>query len=357
MEFGLFSNGHRHGRVAAYAYEEDLFEVVTADRLGFREAWLSEHIGLNRPDTLPAPELFICKAAALTKRIMLGPAVRLLPLYNPIDVATTAAVCDHLTGGRYMFGFGGGGLGLGNMEQRGMTDDLRHPMMLESIELILRCWSEHEPFAHEGEFWQGKWINVQPKPLQKPHMPLAVATNDDTFIRMAAERGYLLLMSHYDPPSLLREKMERYVLAQTAAGRRPERAPLRVCRQVYVAPTDKQAREEARAGMTVDIEEQKIGRPALYRRYIPEGGTIDDVTYDYLVEQGMIILGSPDTVCERIKALYDETGGFGALLLTAGRDWSTREKRARSMRLLRDAVAPYLADLDPDSRGGYAVGF
>src|SRR5581483_301985 len=173
--------------------------------------------------------------------------------------------------------------------------------------------------------WRGKWINVQPKPLQKPHMPLAVATNDDTFIRMAAERGYMLLMSHYDPPELLRQKMERYVLAATAAGRRPERGLLRVCRQVYVAPTDKQAREEARPGMTVDIEEQKIG--------------------------------SPDTVCERIKALYDATGGFGALLITAGRDWSTREKRARSLRLIRDQVAPYLADLDPDSRGGYAVGY
>src|SRR4051812_38001941 len=124
MEFGLFSNGHRRSRVAAQTYDEDLFEVVTADRCDFHEAWISEHIGLNRPDTLPAPELFICKAAALTKRIHLGPAVRLLPLYHPIDVATTAAVCDHLTDGRYMFGFGGGGLGLGNMEQRGTTDDL-----------------------------------------------------------------------------------------------------------------------------------------------------------------------------------------------------------------------------------------
>ena len=81
------------------------------------------------------------------------------------------------------------------------------------------------------------------------------------------------------------------------------------------------------------------------------------MTYDYLIERGMIMVGSPDSVCAQIKALYDPTGGFGVLLLTAGRDWSTREKRARSLRLLREQVAPYLADLDPDSRGGYAVGF
>ena len=357
MEFGLFSNGHRHNRVAAYSYEEDLYEVVTADRLGFHEAWISEHIGLNRPDTLPAPELFICKAAALTKRIRLGPAVRLLPLYHPVNVATQAAVCDHLTGGRYMFGFGGGGLGLGNMEQRGRTDDLRHPMMLESIDLILRCWTAPEPFEHEGRFWRGKWINVQPKPLQKPYMPVGVASNDDTFLTMAAERGFLVLISHYDPPAQIREKIERFTQAATAAGRRPERGLVRLCRQVYVANSVKQARDELRTGASVDIEEQKAGRPALFKRYVPPGGTIDDVSFDYLVDQGMIIVGDPDTVYQRIKALYDETGGFGGLLLTAGRDWSTREKRARSLRLFSEYVAPRLADLDPDRRGGYAVGY
>src|SRR5688572_20574531 len=244
MEFGLFSNGHRRSRVAAHTYDEDLFEVTTADRLDFHEAWISEHIGLNRPDTLPAPELFICKAAALTKRIRLGPAVRLLPLYHPIDVATQAAVCDHLTEGRYMFGFGGGGLGLGNMEQRGLSDDLRHPMMHESIELILRCWTETEPFEHEGEFWRGKWINVQPKPLQKPYMPVGVATNDEAFVRMAAERGFMLLLSHYETPAAIHQKIERFLLAASAAGQRPQRSLVRVCRQVYVASSDKQARDE-----------------------------------------------------------------------------------------------------------------
>jgi alkanesulfonate monooxygenase SsuD/methylene tetrahydromethanopterin reductase-like flavin-dependent oxidoreductase (luciferase family) len=107
----------------------------------------------------------------------------------------------------------------------------------------------------------------------------------------------------------------------------------------------------------VDIEEQKIGRPALYARYVPEGGTIADVTYDYLVDRGMIVVGDPDSVCQQLKALYDETGGFGTLLLTAGRDWATREKRARSFRLFAEHVAPYLADLEPDHRGGYAVGY
>src|SRR5689334_25309723 len=110
MKFGLFSNGERHnGPTPARTYREDAYEIITADKLGFEEAWISEHIGLFRPDTMPAPEMLICQLAAQTKRIRLGSAVRCVPLYHPVDIATQAAVCDQLTLGRYMFGFGAGG--------------------------------------------------------------------------------------------------------------------------------------------------------------------------------------------------------------------------------------------------------
>ena len=51
MEFGIFSNGERHNAIAADSYDEDLREVQLVDRLGFREAWISEHLrglGLTR---------------------------------------------------------------------------------------------------------------------------------------------------------------------------------------------------------------------------------------------------------------------------------------------------------------------
>jgi hypothetical protein len=78
MEFGLFSQHHRPARSVADAYEEDLFEVVAADQLGYREAWISEH-------AFPA-ELFICKAGGLTRSIRLGPGVRPLAIHHPLQV-------------------------------------------------------------------------------------------------------------------------------------------------------------------------------------------------------------------------------------------------------------------------------
>src|SRR5437870_1932729 len=134
MKLGIFSNGERHNKTAAEAYELDLQEIVAADRLGCSEAWVSEHIGADRPATLPIPDLLIAKAAALTQHIRLGVAVRLLPLYHPIDVASSVATCDHLTNGRYMFGFGGGGPESG-LDMRGIDRKYRHELMLESLDL------------------------------------------------------------------------------------------------------------------------------------------------------------------------------------------------------------------------------
>ena len=113
MEFGIFSNGFRPHTTASRTYEEDLAEIVLADQLGFRDAYISEHHGepiyIDTIDTLPVPELLMCKAAALTRRIRMGAAVKLIHLAHPVDTAIQAAVTDHVVGGgRFIFGFGSG---------------------------------------------------------------------------------------------------------------------------------------------------------------------------------------------------------------------------------------------------------
>ncbi len=79
----------------------------------------------------------------------------------------------------------------------------------------------------------------------------------------------------------------------------------------------------------------------------------DTVTFDELEEAGIYHLGDPDTVAQSLRRFYDDTGGFGTLLIVAGKKWATPEKVARSMRLFMEEVAPKLRDLvplrDPDS--------
>lgn len=69
---------------------------------------------------------------------------------------------------------------------------------------------------------------------------------------------------------------------------------------------------------------------------------------EYMMDREAFFCGDPDTVYRQVKEFYDEVGGFGVLLLLAGKDWGTREQRHRSMRMFMSEVAPRLAALKPD---------
>jgi len=342
MQIGLFSNGQRTSPVAKPSYDEDLFEIVLADELGVREAWISEHgtlLGMQAPDQLPCADLFICKAAALTKQIRMGPGIRPLPFFHPLQVATDCAVCDHLTGGRYMAGFG---LGFGDGNgQRGELPGDRRVMMTEAIDLILTAWTAPGRFDWDGEIWQGKDWHIIPQPLTKPHMEVAIAcSRTEGTLQLAAEKGFYPLMSWTPIPERLAEMVEIYLGTEGPAARPPTRGAIRISRFVYVADSLAQAKR--------DLAAFEIGMPARQGRldmFIPDGGTRDDLTMELMIDLGMFFCGDPDSVYDQVKALYDEVGGFGVFLLTCGKDWGSHDQRERSMRLFMEEVAPRLAQL------------
>lgn len=365
MEFGLYSSGERTNRIAADTYDEDLFEIMAADKLGFREARIAEHIGLQggetRPDKLSVADLFITKAAALTKQIRLGPGIRPLAIYHPVQVATDAAVCDHLTRGRYMAGFGVGAGSVGRyMQQRGLEEpgSSARARMHEAIDLILRCWTEPEPFDYDGMFWQGKAIDVIPKPYQKPHMPVGIAVSKTMgTAEMAGRLGFAPLFSQNDHPDHLREMGDVFVEAAKAAGRKPRRSDIRVCRVVWVSDSVKRARDELTPSITPYIEGTKRAYPGHYRHYLPPSGQVEDITFDHLADSGHMFVGDPELVYGRIKELYERSGGFGTFLVVLGKDYGTPRQRVRSLRLFMEHVVPRLRELDPDRTGPLEAAF
>ncbi|MYE39452.1 MAG: LLM class flavin-dependent oxidoreductase, partial [Chloroflexi bacterium] len=106
MEFGLFMMPlHPPYRSYADSYDRDLALIVEADRLGYHEAWIGEHI-TERWENAPCPDLLIAKALAMTDRIKLATGVTLLAIHNPVEVAHRIAMLDHMSRGRIYWGIG-----------------------------------------------------------------------------------------------------------------------------------------------------------------------------------------------------------------------------------------------------------
>ncbi len=360
MQFGLFSeSGHRHNPIAATTYQEDVDEIVLADELGFREAWIAEpnHV---RANTVTHASMIICKAAGLTEQIKFGSAIRQLPLHHPVELVQEANMCDQVTQGRYLFGYGG--THLASHEQLNMrgiqlngNDDTR-AMVHESIEIIQKAWASPKPFDFEGRFWSGRDVHVLPKPFQQPHPPIAAACSGsaDT-IELAARHGFIPLFGRgSDSAEDIRGMSELYLRVAAANGQPVSRGTFHVAHVIYVGDTDREALDDVRENLSILLEERKREGPYL-QKHVPPGKTLDDLTFDYMRDTGFYWVGSPDTIAETISEYYEESGGFGILLIFAGLPIASQAKVARSMRLLMEEVAPRLAHLDPDRQLATAV--
>ncbi len=351
MEFGIWSNGFRRATTPAKTYDEDLYEIILADKLGFRDAYISEHhsepVYIGKVDTLPVPELLMCKAAALTRQIRFGAAIKVAHMQHPVDVAIQAATTDQVIGdNRFIFGFGSGFPSPLFCEERGLTYEDRHERLRESLEVIQKCWSSEQPFDWDGKFWKGKNITALPRPVAGSTIPMATATDQPEMLKLAGEGGWTLLSAFLEPAHMLKIKADKYCAAANAAGQKNPRKNIAVSRLIYNAESKKQAIEDMRSEVEYELSFQlRRGLLNFARNVYKLPLTGDTVTIEDMVEHGLYTVGTPDDVAREVKLAWEKSGGFGELLLLIGKSWSTREKRERSMRAFMEHVAPQLKDL------------
>ncbi len=360
MDFGIFSNGFRKHTIAARTYDEDIHEIALAEELGFSVAYISEHHGeppyIGTVDTIPAPDMLMCKAAAVTKRIRMGAAVKLAHLHHPLDVAMQAAVASHLVGdGRFIFGFGSGFPSPLFSAERGLTYEDRHERLSESLDFILKCWTEDAPFDWNGKHWRAKGVVALPKPHPAP-LPMATATDSEAMLARAAANGWTLLTAFLEPAPHVKQKAAKFAAFAQAAGRPHGRRNVVGSRIVYVADSKRQAIDEMRDAVAyeVSVQAQRGFLTMLKRLYgldVPNGPN----AIEALAESGFYIVGAPDEVAAEITRFYEACGGFGTFLMVTGKDWATRAHRDRSMRRFMEEVAPQLRHLDPASETAAAA--
>jgi alkanesulfonate monooxygenase SsuD/methylene tetrahydromethanopterin reductase-like flavin-dependent oxidoreductase (luciferase family) len=356
MQFGLFMMPlHPPHRAFADCYDRDIAQIVLADQLGFREAWVGEHL-TERWENAPAPDLLLAQALALTKNVRLGTGVTLLALHNPVYLAHRLAMLDHMSRGRFQWGIGGGGIPT-DLSLFGLDPSSVRARSAEVLDVVLKLWASEGRFTYRGKFFDIDTPVLDPvkgrgyymKPLQQPHPPIAVAasTPDSSSMRMAGERGWIPMSSSLLSRSHLAAHWRLVESGAAGAGRRADRSNWRVARDVLVAPTSAMARERARAVLGRNyVEHQhpnRIGTVQMASTKLDPSIPDDAVTVDYLMEN-LWIVGDPAECTEKIHELYEVSGGFGALLsITTDSDDAGWDHE--SLRLLMEDVAPRVAHL------------
>ncbi len=337
------------GSTDADILREEVDQMVLSEELGFDSVWLTEHhyadYGLSS-----APTALMATVAARTERIRLGTAVYVVPFHHPLRLAEETATLDILSGGRLTVG-----LGRGNrpMEFYGhaVPQQQSRERMQEGVDVLLQAWTQdHVDF--EGAYWQIHNVPVYPKPLQRPHPPLAVAVTSPETIAWTASRGYAMLSSGLGTPlaQTLRNR-DAYVQALREHGcTQPQVDELLgrwvVTKHVYVAPTDAEAQAEAHdpemwyrdAFIRSLSAEQLHGlHPSVYDAANVMLARLHSQSWEELLQSALVI-GSPETVAQKIADL-DEVG-VGEMVCWMNFGGLAPEKVRRSMQLFAEEVMP-----------------
>jgi probable F420-dependent oxidoreductase len=122
-------------------------------------------------DTLD-PFVALAAAASVTSRIKLGTGICLVVERDPIHTAKQVASIDRVSGGRFLFGIGGG-WNSEEMENHGTKPEQRFKLLRERVEAMKAIWTEDEAEYH-GQFVDFDPIFMWPKPVQAPHPPIHV---------------------------------------------------------------------------------------------------------------------------------------------------------------------------------------
>jgi alkanesulfonate monooxygenase SsuD/methylene tetrahydromethanopterin reductase-like flavin-dependent oxidoreductase (luciferase family) len=165
-------------------------EFQMAEDLGFDHAWLVDHlVDTDGPPGHPILEAWTLLAAlaARTSRIRLGVLVTSNTFRHPAVLLKAAVTVDHISGGRLILGLG---TGWHVDEHRRYGLELPEPAervdrFEEAVELISLLMAQ-ERTTYAGRYYQLDDAPLEPRPLQKPRIPILIAAHRPRMLRLTA---------------------------------------------------------------------------------------------------------------------------------------------------------------------------
>ncbi|MAP13248.1 MAG: LLM class F420-dependent oxidoreductase [Gammaproteobacteria bacterium] len=188
--------------------------AVALEERGFESLFQPEHthIPSSRQTPFPGggdlpreysntydPFVSLSIAAACTKKLKIGTGICLIPQREPIQTAKSVASLDKLSGGRFVFGIGGG-WNVEEMNNHGAEYKTRFKLMRERILAMQAIWREEAATFH-GDFVNFDAIWSNPKPVQKPNPPVLLGGETDYTLKRVVEYcdGWLPRGNTFEP--------------------------------------------------------------------------------------------------------------------------------------------------------------
>jgi alkanesulfonate monooxygenase SsuD/methylene tetrahydromethanopterin reductase-like flavin-dependent oxidoreductase (luciferase family) len=346
----------------SYAWFMD--ELLAALRAGFDGVAVTEH-GQTSYDMTPNPNLPAAVLANAIRQERPEAAVIVLgrslgKTREPLRIAEEYAMLDCLSGGRLVAGLPVGLSYDANLNNGIPTVETRDRYR-EAHDLVMRSWTEAEPFPWNGRFSQYSLVNSWPRPLQKPHPPVWVpGSGSPGTMSWTIEKSYAFVyLSWFGPTLTARRIFDRFWGLADAQG--VPQNPYRVgfVQSVVVSETDERAETEYGRYVENAFRQGPGSVPLHYMGlpgYVEPRGVeamlrdpgdfglaaeLQHATFGRLAEARSVIAGSPATVRDQLLEFTKEFR-IGNLLVMLQMGGMPHDLTMKNINLFAEEVLPHL---------------
>jgi alkanesulfonate monooxygenase SsuD/methylene tetrahydromethanopterin reductase-like flavin-dependent oxidoreductase (luciferase family) len=337
--------------VAQASMEHALALFALADEVGFDWVSVAEHH--YAPGSLtPNPMVMAAAVAQRVTRAKIALLGSNIPIQNPVRVAEELAMLDTLTGGRVIAGMLRGTSN--EYVTYGVNPAESRERFMEALALIVRAWTEPEPFGWTGRYYEYRTISIWPRPVQSPHPPIVMSVSSPEMAEFAAAHRLRAGLAVTTVPRA-RESLRAFREAAARHGWEPAPDEILYRAAIHVDDSDEEAWAQCAPFATPDrpVGALSMANPAIddavagagfygrdeaeQRARLASAGDLRE-----RIETGQLLAGAPDTVLDQVQAIRDE---LGAGVLELAFIAPSFDRRRRALELFAERVLPRMREL------------
>jgi alkanesulfonate monooxygenase SsuD/methylene tetrahydromethanopterin reductase-like flavin-dependent oxidoreductase (luciferase family) len=293
MRYSIFSVNDHHPRLPrtiAQLYGQIVRQAELADELGYDTFFCAEH-HFHEYGVVPDPAVMLAVISQRTRRVRLGTAISILTFHDPRRIAETYSELDTLTGGRLVFGVGSGYLA---HEFVGYDRDAKEKRdrFNENLDIVQRLMAG-ETLSYQGRFSKSDKVvlNVRPHEGRVPPIYVAVLARDAAY-HVGRQSNRLFTVPYASCKDFLDIGVMHtdFRRGQAEAGVAASDDDHVYTFHAYVARTDEEAREQAKAAYDLYVDTRLYAKKH---------------TYEDIIANGICLFGSVETVAAKLCRLHD----------------------------------------------------